>query len=150
MKVESARNEFESRLVERGLGNPPAKPALGVPEMLAFYREVRAADANMSGGDMLLFQWGTYDWGSGEMFELDITRQLIPKDAAYDDEIWQLSLTYSFPPDDKLRALQEGNEWASGIAELRDFEAFVVSHPAFDAVKDRTDGDAVVDYEIAG
>jgi hypothetical protein len=26
-------------------------------------------------GDLLLAQFGTYDWGSGEYFELDLTRQ---------------------------------------------------------------------------
>jgi hypothetical protein len=151
MNVENAKKEFENRLVSSGQGIPAAKPALGIPEMLSFYRDVRADDADMAdGGDMLLFQWGTYDWGSGEMFELDITRQLIPKEAADDDEIWQLGLTYSFAPDDKLRALQDGNRWASGVTELQEFEAFVVSHPAFEAVKDRTDGHVVVDFEIAG
>jgi hypothetical protein len=26
---------------------------------------------------MLLFQWGTYDWGTGEHFGFNLTRQLI-------------------------------------------------------------------------
>lgn len=26
---------------------------------------------------MLLFQWGTYDWGHGPHFEVDLTRELI-------------------------------------------------------------------------
>ena len=26
---------------------------------------------------MLLYQWGTYDWGEGKYFQIDITRQFI-------------------------------------------------------------------------
>jgi len=28
----------------------------------------------LSAGDRLLFQWGTYDWGKGNFFEIDLTR----------------------------------------------------------------------------
>jgi hypothetical protein len=33
--------------------------------MLAFYASDRAADCAGVDGDMLLFQWGIFDWGSG-------------------------------------------------------------------------------------
>ena len=34
--------------------------------MAAFYREVRADDCTLDAdGDMLLFQWGLADWGTG-------------------------------------------------------------------------------------
>ena len=33
--------------------------------MAAFYRDVRAEDCDLDAdGDMLLFQWGVYDWGT--------------------------------------------------------------------------------------
>ena len=46
--------------------------------MLAFYESMRFDDVDLAAdGDMLLYQWGTYDWGRGASFEFDITRQLI-------------------------------------------------------------------------
>jgi hypothetical protein len=44
-------------------------------------------------GDMLLFQYGTYDWGNGKFFEFNITRQFIKVN---EDEPYQLSMTLFF------------------------------------------------------
>ena len=94
MKASEALSHFQNFVRRRGatidnLGHDEA-----VQLMLDFYREVRADDCDLdAGGDMLLFQWGTYDWGSGEAFEYDITRQLIRE--PYYDEILQLSLTFN-------------------------------------------------------
>ena len=56
------------------------------------------------------FNGGTYDWGSGDHFELDLTRQVILPDEEDDDAIWQLHLTYRFSPSDELhpRVLHRG------------------------------------------
>ena len=54
--------------------------------MLRFYGDESVAGCRDDGaGDMLLYQWGTYDWGAGESFEFDITRQLIFADDEDDD-----------------------------------------------------------------
>ena len=46
----------------------------GLDRMLAVYREVAADEANGPDGDMLLYQWGTYDWsGTGATFSMDLT-----------------------------------------------------------------------------
>ena len=43
-----------------------------IDAMLAFYAEVRMEGCDMAhDGDMLLYQWGTYDWGRGRHFELE-------------------------------------------------------------------------------
>jgi hypothetical protein len=44
-------------------------------------------------GDMLLFQYGTHDWGNGKFFELNVTRQFIKLN---EDEPYQLSMTLFF------------------------------------------------------
>ena len=47
--------------------------------MLAFYASERCDGCVLEeDGDMLLFQWGTYNWGDSTHFELNITRQLMP------------------------------------------------------------------------
>ncbi len=109
--------------------------------MAAFYREVRADDCDMdAGGDMLLFQWGVYNWWTGEgdlfdikrqgeLFEYDITRQLVPVPEGPDEEsdsfIGQLSLTLKFRPTAALRGIGEGNRWCHRPAELEDFLAYI-------------------------
>ena len=98
---------------------------------------------------MLLFQWGTYDWGQGEHFELDLTRQLtwIDRDVSPDADIWQLSLTFMFPTIETLRGLGSGNKWCASPAEVDDFNAFVRGQNAYTAVSDRSDGGVRLDYE---
>lgn len=118
--------------------------------MVAFFRDVRVEDCDLeSDGDMLLFQWGVYDWGDGMHFEFDVTRQLIPRGGG-DVDIWQLHLTVRFPPHDDLREFGAGDRWCHGIEQLQAFSDFVTSSDAFLAVADRTDGAAALDYEIAG
>ena len=46
--------------------------------MLGFYKEVPAANCSVENqGDMLLFQWGTYDKKKKKTFNFNITRQFI-------------------------------------------------------------------------
>ena len=85
---------------------------------LQFYREVRADDCPLDDkGDMLLYQWGVYDWGDGETFNFDITRQFILSDSEGDEGMSQLNFTLHFAPADNLRALK-GNRWCHSPAEI--------------------------------
>ena len=89
-----------------------ASPSQGVQLMLRFYAEHRAAGCELSADeDMLLHQWGTYDWGEGRHFEFDITRQVMLPGEVDDDAIWQLNLTYRFPPTADLVSLGSDNRW---------------------------------------
>jgi len=71
--------------------------------------------------DVLLYQWGNYDWGSGTYFELNITRQFIEADPEGDDAISQLSLTYRYKPTAELEQLEAGNCWSDGPADFHQF-----------------------------
>lgn len=57
--------------------------------------------------DMLLFQYGTYDWGdeTGEHFSFDITRQFSKR-----DDMYQLALTLIFEPG-PFKGLDSYNSW---------------------------------------
>jgi len=59
--------------------------------------------------------WGTYDWGTGEQFAFNLTRQLIVCEDAEDEDIWQLSLTFEFEADNELRALGNGDNWCHSL-----------------------------------
>jgi hypothetical protein len=101
--------------------------------MFDFYAAERADGCDPEeDGDMLLFQWGTYDWGEGEAFEFNITRQLMGDDE--DAEVRQLRLTFRFEPTSALRALAQGNRWCQSPQRLDEFRAFVLGTPAFAAV----------------
>ena len=142
MKCKRALKEFQRYLSRCGDKGTPQTPRSGLARMCAFYREIRADDADLEAdGDMLLFQWGTYDWGHGALFEVGIVRQLIQR-GAEDDDIWQLDLTYLFNPSDALIALGEGNRWCACPADLPAFELFLMAHPAVEAVGSRDDGQA--------
>jgi hypothetical protein len=123
----------------------------GLECMLRFYAQLRADGCKLDeDGDMLLFQWGVYDWGTGPMFEIDLTRQVILPDEVDDDAIWQLHLTYLYSPSSKLSGFGEGNLWCHAPADLTDFEAFVRASPAVAAVGGITPDEVAVRFDPAG
>ncbi len=150
MKSKHAKREFERHLASRGLEVSKLTPDQGVDAMLSFYRDVRAGDCNVAEqGDMLLYQWGVYDWGKGSRFELDLTRQFVAG-GGEDEDIWQLHLTFRFEPANDLQAVGEGNRWCQSPAELETFAGFITSHPAKAAVEHRSGGAVEIYYEQAG
>ena len=69
MKSAKAKKLFVAHLTQAGEPLSQLSPAAGVAAMMTFYKSERADDCDIdSDGDMLLFQWGTYDWGDGEHF----------------------------------------------------------------------------------
>lgn len=148
VKINSVKSEFLERL--KGHPLKALTPPEGIHLMLNFYLEERVEEGDLDAdGDMLLYQWGTYDWGKGETFELDITRQLISGDGE-DDDIFQLSLTFKFQPTESLRQLGEGNRWCNRQEEVEEFQAFVSDSPAFLAVEGKEPFEVQVEYGIAG
>jgi len=165
MKPDNAKNEFQEYLGRNGLNKNTLTPKLGISAMLAFYREVRADGCRFEDdGDMLLFQWGTFNWGDGEWFELDITRQLIfagidgdgdddyedEDEDEVDDEIWQLSLTFKYPPTSTLRLLSAGpgsqNRWCQDLNEIIAFERYIHTSDVFQSLADAQPDVIMLDY----
>lgn len=137
MKPAASVSAFESFVEGNGISLTGITPRQGVAQMLAFFRAILPIGCAGPSGDSLLFQWGTYDWGEGRNFELNITRQFIESDVGDDDAISQLQLTFAFPPTLELTALGEGNKWCEVRADFTAFEAYVLSSPQFIAVADR-------------
>lgn len=124
MKSSDALKEFERFLKSRGANVDTLSVRDGIDAMIDFYQTVRADDCAVDNdGDMLLLQWGTYDWGQGPRFELGVTRQFI-RDGGEDEDIWQLSLKFLFEPN----AIESGNRWCASPAELDEFVTFVRTH----------------------
>jgi hypothetical protein len=103
-----------------------------VESMLAFYTHVPVAGLrDGEDSDMLLFQWGVFDWGKGENFEFDITRQFISARGVDDDAISQVRLTAFISPSAELRELPSGNRWCKSPEDAPGFQAFILSSKAF-------------------
>lgn len=67
--------------------------------------------------DMILFQSGIYDWGTGENLEIEFARQLIKNE----DEIWQLHITFTFPTPKGDKKIYENSIWLSDIEEINNW-----------------------------
>jgi hypothetical protein len=149
LKLSSAKRVFLSRIKNAGRSLRTLTPSDAIELMTSFYREERAEGCVISsGGDMLLSQWGTYDWGEGESFEFNITRQLIAGDSE-DEDIFQLSLTFRFRPTAALRQLGSGDRWCLSLDELERFREFVYSSEPFLAVGHEVADGVKLEYDIA-
>ncbi len=68
MTPSTSVNAFEEFVENRGGALPALTVRKGVAEMLSFYESVSPTGCTNENGDMLLFQWGTYNWGDGTQF----------------------------------------------------------------------------------
>jgi hypothetical protein len=145
-----SKTRFKSLLAERSDGNLPK----GIVScMIDFYRSERAEDCDLEeDGDMLLFQWGTYDWGEGRWFDLNITRQFIvpSEDEDEDDEIFQLSASAKFKPSPKLDALKSGNTWCHSPDDLSDFSEFIHESDAIQILGAASSDRLEIEYNTTG
>jgi hypothetical protein len=148
----NARQEFERFLGARGLHERDLNLADGCEAFFDFYRDLRPQGRvfELEDADMLLFQWGTYDWGRGELFSFNLTRQLIVSEDAEDADIWQLGFTFEFAPDNALMALGRGDRWCHSLSQLLEFREYVYQSAAFTACTEHPIRQIVIDYGVAG
>lgn len=88
-------------------------------------------------GDLVLAQFGTYDCGEEERFELDLTRQFSFVDASGEyDHMAQLNCTFVFEPTHELREVGSGSVW-SGNKPMGEFFREALALPGFSLVHER-------------
>ena len=125
-------------------------PTQGIRLMLDFYRDIRADGCELDAdGDMLLFQWGTYDFTGERSFQFDITRQFTiaePEDEDDDSAMSQRSFTFHFAPSPQLDALKNGNRWCMSPDELEDFEPFITDSDAHLAIASARAAKVTLEY----
>jgi hypothetical protein len=136
MKPKEAKEEFERFVAEAGSTVSEFKPIDAIRLMLDFYLQERAEGCDLKADeDMLLLQWGTYEWGKqGRFFEFSLARQFVDSEDEDDEGTTQLSLTCYFPPTPELEALKTGSKWCASPDELAGFEYFIGKTPAFKAL----------------
>jgi hypothetical protein len=128
MKPLEAQTFFLNLLSENNFSVDTISPKDAIRLMLNFYTNTRAEYCEIDqDGDMLLFEWGTYDWGDGEHFNYKITRQFIfPVQENPDyNGIWQLSLSLKYQPSPELTAIGSGNQWCSSPTKVADFATYI-------------------------
>jgi hypothetical protein len=102
--------------------------------MLDFYASAQPVGLSAEPeSDMLLYQWGVYDWGKGQFFEFDMTRQFIRR-VQDTSLISQLSLKATYPPSSSLASLELGSRWCKSASEVAVFREFILSSAAYRAV----------------
>jgi hypothetical protein len=132
MKPITAKAEFEKFASQSGATIAALTPDVGIHLMLKFYQQIRADNCPIDqDGDMLLYQWGTYDWGDGTYFQLDITRQFIEAGLEGDDGTSQLSIRFYFYPSEDYKKLEWGNRWCSSPGELSHFESYIKANTTY-------------------
>jgi hypothetical protein len=136
MKPGEAKAEFERFVAESGAVVSEFKPIDAIRLMLDFYLQERAEGCDVKADeDMLLFQWGTHEWGKqGRFFEFSLARQLTDNEAEEGEQTTLLSLTCYFPPTAELEALKTGSKWCASPDELAGFEYYIGNTPAYKAV----------------
>ena len=109
-------------------------PREAITLMEAFHRRVRYAhDRTSPYGDTLLYEYGVFDWGRGENFDLKITRQIVfeftnPIEA--DDHIIQISLIFRYEPN-SFKDLSIMTQWACDLPAQQDIEQFALASAGF-------------------
>ena len=118
--LRSAVDACKSFFIREGVNIDVLRLPTTIAAFLDFYGEERAIGCEVGDdADMLLFEWGTFDWGDGEHFELNLARQLIF--GVGDEKTWQLKLTYAFQPTDGFRSFGAENRWCASPDELSTF-----------------------------
>ena len=130
-----ALDACRSFFIQQGIDINVLRLPTTVAAFLDFYRDERAEGCALDDdADMLLFEWGTFDWGDGEHFELNLARQFII--GGDDEDIWQLKLTYAYEPTDAFRALGSESRWCETPEEIDAFRQDVERSAAYAAALD--------------
>ena len=92
--------------------------------------------------DMLLFQYGTYDWGGplGKHFSLDITRQFERHDF---EQLYQVALTLYFDPA-PFANCAGFNAWSADAPTLVEWRERMQATPGFQLARTQTPKTVVI------
>ena len=108
---------------------------------LKFFDQIKvigASDTIEPATDMLLFQYGVYDWGDekGEHANFDITRQFILRPDPEEDyeNFYQLSLSLIYDPT-SLDNVDSYNSWSIDFPKLHDWSSNIKSTSGYKKLK---------------
>jgi hypothetical protein len=121
-------------------------PRALLPLMIELFEESEVPGCDRAEcGDMLLAQWGNYEFGGPPGFTFDLTRQFFVT-AFQDGPIFQLHVTLSYFPSG-LASIESDDTWSSDHPTLDAFRAAVEAAPGFRAVADAPPRSYLVELE---
>lgn len=123
MNPDDITKTFEAFLAGKGIAPEQVTPPQAIDLMVEFHGSVRFdwVEKNHQDADMLLFQYGVYDWGQGENFEVNITRQLMGGlDEDGDHELYQLGLTLFYKPE-KYKGISMFGKWSMDSGTIAEY-----------------------------
>lgn len=126
MDEDRAEEALRSFLEGKGVNLASLSPQSFLPVFICYYREVEFPELDrLQDQDMLLFQYGTYDWGDGRFFEIDFTRQFYEFETTTEDhEIHQQSVTFYYEPR-AFEKIESFNAWSNEFSDLTGFEEVI-------------------------
>ena len=104
-----------------------------VDTVIGFYQSQRASGLSSDpDSDILLFQWGKYDWGEGEHFEVDMVRQFAKRQLFGGPILSQLHATAYFEPSG-FAGISASDFWCHSVEKSGEFREQVLASTAFEA-----------------
>ena len=131
--MKKAKEDIESIFKEK----VNEKGSLNVTDALQivtdFYNEyvIIDVDGNNPDNDMLLFEYGIYDWqdGKGENYTIDIVRQFYVENDQVEG-FSQLHLMLYFNCEE-YRHVEAANKWSIDVESIEEWKTFVVNSQGF-------------------
>ena len=101
--------------------------------LLRFYAQVRVNGCDPADDeDMLLLDWGSYDWGEGRAYEVDLSRQVVLPGRT-DEAVVELHVVYRFPNTGELAKIPVGNDWWGSPGTVDEFAEVLTANVALAA-----------------
>lgn len=98
---------------------------------IEYFEEIKFKGFNEENdGDMLLFQYGNYDWGKGRKFEVNFTRQLYEIFPDESHQILQLGITFYYDCE-SFSNVKSFNKWSCESESLEDFLHIIFDSDGF-------------------
>ena len=109
-----------------------------------FYENTRVKGCPpVNDSDMLLVQWGPE---SKSEFTFSYTRQVIPP-VKGEQEIWQLTLTFTFPLSEELKKVKKANRWFRNLKQSSELSRFVIGSKTYDLLEELKPSRVSLSYE---
>jgi len=123
------------KIVTEKLRNSNISADIAIQSIREFYENLKHPNTNTEenpNNDMLLFQYGTYDWsGAGPQFEFNVTRQIATSE---EDEFYQFSLTLKYENNTDTSNIESYNLWSEDCESIEDWIAEIKTTEGYNAV----------------
>jgi hypothetical protein len=138
LEISQIEGEFKRIAEQQTPKDLTLTPENALDLMIEFYHSahVKGVDSDIPDNDMILFQYGTYDWqdGNGRRFSLDFTRQFILET---EDEPYQLSLILYYSSD-TIGDMESYSRWSIIDPSISDWATEIRSTMGFKMVSSIT------------